>query len=84
MKVKFERIYGNFKIGDIGEISDKEELEYLKNTGTAVVIEEFETSETDEDENQNENQNENETQEEKVEKTQEENSRKKTGKDNKK
>lgn len=80
MKVKFERIYGNFKIGDIGEISDKEELEYLKNTGTAVVIEEFETSETDEDENQNEN----ETQEEKVEKTQEENSRKKTGKDNKK
>lgn len=38
MKVKFERIYGNFKIGDVQNIEDKKELDYILSTETAILL----------------------------------------------
>lgn len=51
MKVKFERVYKKYSIGDIAEIDNKEELDYLINTKTIILLEEekdFETSEIEE------------------------------------
>lgn len=39
MKIKFERIYGKNKIGDIVEFEKGEELNYILATNTALVIE---------------------------------------------
>ena len=39
MKIKFERIYGENKIGDIVEFEKGEELNYILMTNTALVIE---------------------------------------------
>lgn len=39
MKIKFERIYGENKIGDIVEFEKGEELNYILATNTALVIE---------------------------------------------
>lgn len=39
MKIKFERIYGENKIGDIVEFEKGEELNYILTTNTALVIE---------------------------------------------
>lgn len=39
MKVKFERIYGENKIGDIVEFQKGEELNYVLATKTASIIE---------------------------------------------
>lgn len=40
MKVKFERHYGEYKIGDFGDFEKGEELNYILKTGTAIIIEE--------------------------------------------
>lgn len=39
MKIKFERIYGENKIGDIVEFEKGEELNYILATNTALIIE---------------------------------------------
>ena len=39
MKVKFERHYGEYKIGDFGNFEKGEELNYILKTGTAIKIE---------------------------------------------
>ena len=39
MKIKFERIYGENRIGDIVEFEKGEELNYILATNTALVIE---------------------------------------------
>ena len=39
MKVKFERHYGEYKIGDFGNFEKGEELNYILNTETAIIIE---------------------------------------------
>ena len=50
MKIKFERIYGKHKIGDIVEFEKGEELNYILTTKTALIIEDddFENNEIDE------------------------------------
>ena len=50
MKIKFERIYGKNKIGDIVEFEKGEELNYILTTKTALIIEDddFENNEIDE------------------------------------
>lgn len=48
MKVKFERVYKKYSIGDIAEIDNKEELDYLINTKTIDILEDFESSEIEE------------------------------------
>lgn len=47
MKIKFERIYGENKIGDIVEFQKGEELNYILATKTASIIEDndFEVNE---------------------------------------
>lgn len=47
MKIKFERIYGENKIGDIIEFQKGEELNYILATKTASIIEDndFEVNE---------------------------------------
>lgn len=46
MKIKFERIYGENKIGDIVEFEKGEELNYILATNTALIIEDdFEDNE---------------------------------------
>lgn len=50
MKVKFERVYKNYSIGAIADIDNKEELNYLINTKTVDILEDFESSETEETE----------------------------------
>ena len=37
MKVKFERVYKEYSIGDIADIDNKEELDYLINTGSQLA-----------------------------------------------
>ena len=39
MKIKFERMYGEHKIGDIVKFEKGEELNYILATKTALVIE---------------------------------------------
>ena len=39
MKVKFERHYGEYKIGDFDNFEKGEELNYILKTGTAIKIE---------------------------------------------
>lgn len=39
MKIKFERIYGENRIGDVVEFEKGEELNYILATNTATVIE---------------------------------------------
>jgi hypothetical protein len=39
MKVKFERHYGEYKIGDLADFEKGEELNYILNTETAIIIE---------------------------------------------
>lgn len=39
MKIKFERIYGENRIGDVVEFEKGEELNYILATNTALVIE---------------------------------------------
>lgn len=39
MKVKFERHYGEYKIGDFGNFEKGEELNYVLATKTASIIE---------------------------------------------
>lgn len=39
MKVKFERHYGEYKIGNFGNFEKGEELNYILKTGTAIKIE---------------------------------------------
>jgi hypothetical protein len=39
MKIKFERIYGENRIGDVVEFEKGEELNYILATNTAMVIE---------------------------------------------
>ena len=39
MKVKCERHYGEYKIGDFGNFKKGEELNYILKTGTAIKIE---------------------------------------------
>lgn len=39
MKIKFERVYGKHKIGDIVEFEKGEELNYILTTKTALIIE---------------------------------------------
>lgn len=51
MKVKFKRIYKDYSIGDIVDIDSKEELDYLINTETIDVLEDFESSEIEEKSN---------------------------------
>lgn len=51
MKVKFKRIYKDYSIGDIVDIDSKEELDYLINTETVEVLEDFESSEIEEKSN---------------------------------
>ena len=55
MKIKFERIYGENKIGDIVEFQKGEELNYILATNTALVIEndDFEDNEIIETEKEN-------------------------------
>lgn len=48
MKVKFERVYKDYSIGDIADIDNKEELNYLINTKTVDILEDFESSEIEE------------------------------------
>ncbi|EGN65218.1 MULTISPECIES: hypothetical protein [Fusobacterium] len=50
MKIKFERVYGKHKIGDIVEFEKGEELNYILTTKTALIIEDddFENNEIDE------------------------------------
>ena len=47
MKIKFERIYGENRIGDIVEFEKGEELNYILTTNTASIIEDdnFENNE---------------------------------------
>ena len=39
MKIKFERIYGENRIGDVVEFEKGEELNYILTTNTASIIE---------------------------------------------
>ena len=50
MKIKFERVYGKHKIGDIVEFEKGEELNYILTTKTALIIEDddFGNNEIDE------------------------------------
>lgn len=48
MKVKFERVYKNYSIGAIADIDNKEELDYLINTKTVNILEDFGSSEIEE------------------------------------
>lgn len=49
MKVRFKRVYKNFSIGDKANIDKKEELDYLINTKTVDILENFVTSELEEE-----------------------------------
>ena len=56
MKIKFERMYGEHKIGDVVEFEKGEELDYILTTKTALVIEDddFGNNEIDDDQETNE------------------------------
>ena len=53
MKVKFERHYGEYKIGDLGDFGKGEELNYILKTGTATIIEEDTPNSEEIEENKN-------------------------------
>lgn len=57
MKIKFERVYGKHKIGDIVEFEKGEELNYILTTKTALIIEDddFGNNEIDEAEAEDNN-----------------------------
>ena len=59
MKIKFERVYGKHKIGDIVEFEKGEELNYILTTKTALVIEDddFGNNEIDEAEDNSDKEN---------------------------
>ena len=59
MKIKFERVYGKHKIGDIVEFEKGEELNYILTTKTALIIEDddFENNEIDEAEDNSDREN---------------------------
>ena len=59
MKIKFERVYGKHKIGDIVEFEKGEELKYILATKTALVIEDddFGNNEIDEAEDNSDKEN---------------------------
>ena len=63
MKIKFERIYGKHKIGDIVEFEEGEELNYILTTKTALVIEDDDFGNTEIENNKNEETEEMETEE---------------------
>lgn len=55
MKIRFERMYGEHKIGDVVEFEKGEELDYILTTKTALVIEDddFGNNEIDDDKETN-------------------------------
>ncbi|WP_339007555.1 hypothetical protein [Fusobacterium animalis] len=59
MKIKFERVYGKHKIGDIVEFEKGEELNYILTTKTALIIEDddFGNNEIDEAEDNSDREN---------------------------
>ena len=59
MKIKFERVYGKHKIGDIVEFEKGEELNYILTTKTALIIEDddFGNNEIDEAEDNSDKEN---------------------------
>lgn len=61
MKIKFERVYGKHKIGDIVEFEKGEELNYILTTKTALIIEDddFGNNEIDETETEDNSDKEN-------------------------
>lgn len=63
MKIKFERMYGEHKIGDIVEFEKGEELKYILATKTALVIEDNDFGNTEIENNKNEETEEIETEE---------------------
>lgn len=52
MKVKFERHYGEYKIGDLADFEKGEELNYILNTETAIIIEDDNPNSENIEENQ--------------------------------
>ena len=54
MKIKFERVYGKHKIGDIVEFEKGEELNYILTTKTALVMEDDDFGNTEIENNKNE------------------------------
>ena len=54
MKIKFERMYGEHKIGDIAEFEKGEELNYILATKTALVMEDDDFGNTEIENNKNE------------------------------
>ncbi|WP_338950755.1 hypothetical protein KSU02_07220 [Fusobacterium nucleatum] len=54
MKIKFERMYGEHKIGDIVEFEKGEELNYILATKTALVMEDDDFGNTEIENNKNE------------------------------
>ena len=54
MKIKFERMYGEHKIGDIVEFEKGEELNYILATKTALVIEDDDFGNTEIENNKSE------------------------------
>ena len=59
MKIKFERMYGEHKIGDIAEFEKGEELNYILATKTALVIEDDDFGNTEIENNKSEETEEN-------------------------
>ena len=59
MKIKFERMYGEYKIGDIVEFEKGEELNYILATKTALVIEDDDFGNTEIENNKSEETEEN-------------------------
>jgi len=53
MKIKFERHYGEYKIGDLADFEKGEELHYILKTGTATIIEEDTPNSEEIEENKN-------------------------------
>ena len=73
MKIKFERIYGENRIGDVVEFEKSEELNYILTTNTASIIEDdnFENNEileTEKEEKENSEDNSEVTKNEKTKK----------------
>lgn len=67
MKIKFERMYGEHKIGDIVEFEKGEELNYILATKTALVIEDDDFGNTEIENNKSEETEETEEIEENLE-----------------
>ena len=54
MKIKFERMYGENRIGDVVEFEKGEELNYILATKTALVIEDDDFGNTEIENNKSE------------------------------